>query len=303
MKIIRTLVICFVAVFSSDLFSAPSSSLQVPNAKTHESFLLEAWKPGKPTLVVFKDPSCPYCVRDLKKRSQLENYNVFLFWAPILGDRSVDHVNAFFKCSSTSSTQVLNAVIRRSIPDCEGQFNKESFALNNAIVENYDPRAVPQYWLGGRQVSLSRLNLSRNVIDSQSIVMASPVKIDWSRYMPSAMNQTLPARNSIGLVLPKGYSLTKQELTALVNDDHYNWYLFTHNIDANHDVAALCALQQRECSPVLKKQLRKNSAEFMLLTGLNNIEKPKFIFEGKALIKREINYLIPWHISSLLARQ
>lgn len=296
----RSLFAYLLFILSSVVSSAPLSSLEIPDSTIHKSFLLKPWMPGKPSLVVFKDPSCPYCVRDLKKRSQLNNFNVFLFWAPILGDRSVDHVNIFFKCSTSSSEKVINAVIGRVKPECEGPFNEKLFKLNKGMVEAYNPISVPQYWFGGRQVSFTQLTQLQQKMNSNKEETKSLVKIDWARYQKSAINQILSTRNSIGIVLPEGYSLVEDLLKALSSDNNYNWYVFGIDVTNQSYGNFLCPSYNMTCPDDLKKKLKHNSEEFKLLIGLSNLDKPKFVLDGKELVGSERSSLIPGNILAIL---
>lgn len=289
-KILRDFYVLTAAFFS---FCVQAQALEVPDKETHKSFLLETWKPEKPSLVVFKDPSCPYCVRDLKKRAQLQNYNVFLFWSPILGERSLDHVNTFFKCPSSSDQIVLDAVIERVKPVCDGEFKQKEFNLNKKMAENYSPNSVPQYWLGGRQVGLTSLKLSQSIIDAESVISASPIKIDWSRYGVSAVNKPKTSRHNVGIVLPENTRLTEQAMSLLAKNTRYNWYLFVDRTGDQGFSELWCTHKALVCTKKTMTKFEKNNKEFKLLTGLSNSTKTQYVFEGKTLLNAEKKYLIP----------
>jgi len=279
-----------------------SKVLKIPDPQIYKSFLLSAWNKKYPSLIVFKDPSCPYCIRDLKKRQQLSKYNVFLFWAPILGTRSVEHVNSFFKCASSSEDSVLEAVIKRDKPGCSGLFNKTLFDLNNEMVKNYDPHSVPQYWLGGRQVSLANLDLSHNKITANSVVNKSTISVSWPRYQSSAINEIIPKRHNIGIVLPEAYALSLKELRLIANNSLYNWYLFGAEFSAQIKAELGCKRHVNSCSSGVKDRTTEhNNLEFRLLTGLEKISEPQFSLEGKILLELEKKQLIPKEILAALS--
>jgi len=279
-----------------------SKVFQIPDSQTYQSFLLDTWNQKKPSLIVFKDPSCPYCIKDLKKREQLSKYNVFLFWAPILGTRSVEHVNSFFNCASSSGEGVLEAVIKRVKPQCAGEFNKKLFELNNEMVKNYDPHSVPQYWLGGRQVSLANLNLSKNKITANSVVNKSPLAVNWPRYQSSAVNEIVKKRHNIGIVLPESYILSLNELRLIASNTLYNWYLFGGEFSAKIKTELGCKRHVGSClSGVKDRTIEHNNLEFLLLTGLGKTSKPQFILEGKNLLELEKKQLIPKKILAALS--
>ena len=97
----------------------------IPDQQKYADFLLEPYKPGKPSVVVFKDPYCGYCIRALGNLERLDEYNVYMFWAGILGKRSKDKVNAIMQCNEPVSQPIFDNVMARSREvSCE-QANEE----------------------------------------------------------------------------------------------------------------------------------------------------------------------------------
>lgn len=273
----------------------------IPDPKTYQAFLLNEWKPGIPTLIAFKDPFCPYCIRDLKKRSQLENHNVFLFWSPILSSDSALRAKAFFHCDQPTSERVINAVINHQPPHCNGVLNQRLFELNQGMVASYDPSSVPQYWLGGRRVSLSSLTLNRPVIDADIIAKLSPLKIDWLRYQGLSINQPVAKRHGVAVVLPDSYRLDAKVLFSMSRSTQYNWYLFTNHLDQQSESQLWCKRWPTRCSrPLSNRELDYPNKEFRLLAGLEQVREAVFLLDGKRLQEREITYLIPKDIRAIL---
>ncbi len=276
----------------------------IPDPGTYQAFLLGEWKPEAPTLIAIKDPFCPYCIRNLKRRAQLKKYNVFLFWAPILGEDSVTRVNEYFKCDSPVGGVVIEAAISRQAPRCTAKIGQKQLMLNRQMVDSYDPKSVPQYWLGGRRVSLANLNLFRPAVNADEIAKLSPLKVDWLRYRGLSLNEPMTMRHNMAIVLPDGYGLDPEVLSLLSNNTLYNWYLFSNNLNEPHKSWLWC--QQRADSCVNKAEARDSgdveerlsyyNLEFRLLTGLDQVSQPVFLLEGKVLSDREQVYLVPKEI-------
>ena len=150
----RYAIAILVFLFSTYAYSKPSS---IPDKDIHQKFLVSKWQDDAPVLIVFKDPFCPYCVKAFKSLDQLEQYNVFIFWSPILGDRSVARVERFFVCQDPVGNLVIDAVIGRVPPACDGEINLSLKEKNDALVDYYKPEIVPSYYLGGKRVGLAQL--------------------------------------------------------------------------------------------------------------------------------------------------
>lgn len=273
----------------------------IPDPLTYKAFLLNKWKQGAPTLLAITDPFCPYCIRDLKRRSQLQNYNVFLFWAPILSEGSTLRVAEFFQCTSPTDELVINAAINRLSPQCTGTMDDKLFSLNNEIVANYKPNSVPQYWLGGRRVNLSNLNLYRPKVIVENIVGQSSIKLDWSRYQHLLVNTPSVKRHNIAIVFPDSYALTADILSSILDSTEYNWYLSVKPLEHKFGSWFWCQRQPESCSALIANRgAEYYSKELQLLSGLELIVKPTFLLEGKVLSDREIAYLVPRNIRDIL---
>ncbi|MFT4937477.1 MAG: thiol-disulfide isomerase/thioredoxin [Paraglaciecola sp.] len=259
-------------------FHGGAETYSPPDNKTHSAFLLSDWQPNKPSLMVFTDPHCPYCIKALKKRERLSNYNIYLFWAPILGNASYHAVKQFFSCDSPTSPNIIKSVIDRKPPLCTGTENHDLRSLNDLMVQQYAPNSVPQYWYGGRRVSLSQLNLVPSIEQQiQLIAKNSKLKIKWERYQSKAVATGNIALTNIGLVMPRNTNISGELLDLMRQDTSLNWYIFQNS------------------TPYSKENI-----EFRILTNLTHNTKPTFVLEGKVLSNEEVNAVVNKNLISLL---
>lgn len=262
------------------LFCVPVSSTEVivPDKDIHRAFLLEEWDPKKPVLVTLKDPRCGSCIRALKNRKRLENYNVFMFWAPILGEASILDVERYFHCKSPVSSQVLDAVIQRKFLQCNGNKKNDLVKLNNQLVRSYSPNYVPQYWYAGLRVNPNQLNLTLSYVQKiKAIVDGSLLKIPWDRYQSNAVTSNQQALN-IGLVVPTNLKVSEELYSELSQDKKLNWFVFDNS------------------SPHTKGNM-----EFRILTGLLAPAKMTFVLEGKVLSEKEMNLVLSERLIDILS--
>lgn len=250
----------------------------IPDKDTHQAFLLGEWDAKKPILVTLKDPRCGFCIRALQKRERLENYNVFMFWAPILGEASRLDVERYFHCKSPVSPQVLDAVIQRKTLHCNGNKKSKLAKLNSQMVRSYKPNSVPQYWYAGVRVNPSQLNLSlSNDQKIKAIIDGSLLKVSWDRYQSNAVNSNQQALN-IGLVVPTNLKISQELMAELSQDKRLNWYVFENS-----------------------SKETKGNLEFRILTGLLHPSKMTFVLEGKVLSEKEINLVLSKRLIAILS--
>ncbi len=287
-------------MLTSVVYAEKSVARLIPDHQQYQPFLLQPWKPGKPALIALKDPFCPYCIQALKRRSQLINYNVFVFWTPILGEQSVARVREFFKCASPVAPQVIDATVNIRRPVCNGPFNDKLFALNQRILDSYAPNSVPQYWMGGGQVALASLKLERPTVDVAAIAASARLRINWPRYQSMALNVPLTQRYSIALMLPEGYLLNPEMIRKIKQNRRFNWYMGGAAIDSEDLYAEfLCRSPDGQCNEGTLADYRYSEEEFRLLNGIKKITRPTFILEGKILTEREAAHLMPADIRKL----
>jgi hypothetical protein len=251
----------------------------LPDNLIHSAFLLNEWQANKPSLIAFTDPRCPYCIKALEKQRRLANYNVYLFWAPILGEASKQSVERFFFCDSPTSKDVIESVINRRQPNCEGNEDRTLRTLNDSMVQQYSPKSVPQYWYAGRRVALSQLNLAlsnKQVI--QSIAQSSLLKVQWERYNSKAVASANVALTNIGLVIPQNTEVSNKLIYLMGQDKRFNWYIFQNS------------------TPYTKE-----NTEFRMLTNLESSSEATFVLEGKILSKTEVNSVLDKELIRLLS--
>ena len=251
----------------------------LPDYDKHQAFLIQPWDPGKPSLMAFKDPRCPYCIKALMNQDRLDNYNVFLFWAPILGPGSQNQVARFFHCQRPADETVISAVVARKYPLCAGDQNQALREINDQMVAAYKPNSVPQYWYGGRRVALSQLNLALPKAERlQLVAQNSPLKIQWQRYSAHAVTPPVKDMLTVGLVLPGNTRLPDTALAIMRQDNEINWYVFPQ-----------------------RKQRSSQNSEFRMLTNLESVSKPTWVVEGKILSDKERTSLIDKQLQRIIS--
>lgn len=182
-----------IACFAS-LLAAPSGRT-VPDAEVHESFLLAEYDPSKPSIAVFKDPLCGFCIAAMPRLEDLDGYNVYLFWAPIFGQRSLFSIDEIFRCDSPVDKSVRDLVAARQLPRCGAEVHSDVLAVNQQMVENYRINSVPAYYFQGVRVSVDELLLRQ--LEHPPV---AGVAVDWNRYR-SAKIRKRPESHSIALLL------------------------------------------------------------------------------------------------------
>ena len=243
----------------------------MPDPVRHQAFLLNQWQPHKPAIIAFKDPRCPYCVSALKKRHRMDNYNVFLFWAPILGEKSRNDVEELFHCRSPVEPALLERISRGMKVLCSGDYQTKLASLNAEMVASYQPSYVPQYWFGGRSVSFESLQLtSRNSTALQALVESSTLKIPWLRYGEFLVNRPKQGARNLAVVVPDAMKSSHQFETLIARHPQFNWYLFDGQ----------------------RSTLSSREREFRLLNNLIVTDKPAFVLEGHIMTRQQVTRFI-----------
>ena len=266
-----TLAICFMPVKAS-----ANDPLPVPNPKTHGAFLLGEWDLNQPTLIMMLDPFCPYCIRSLQRRDQFKNYNVFLFWAPILGNASEVRVAEILDCEFIAEEEVISAVVGRRAPECNGKTGRNHAELNQAMAKAYNPRSVPAYYFGGRRVGLSQLNRYVNGIAS----LIGNVSLDWKRYTVFKVSQPSSHAGQVGVILPNNFQHWDNLLKQIANATQLDWHVI---MDFQGGVEQKFCEATNFCSTTSLREFRNKREELMALFGLSEITTPQFILNGKLL--------------------
>ena len=248
----------------------------IPTPEVYSDFLIEPWKPSAPSVIVFKDPNCGYCIRALKALDKYKDYNVFMFWSPILGDYSDKRVAAIMECDDPISQGVFDDVITRKPIECKSSdaLNHEHFRLQQLtkeIVQKYNPQSVPSYYFCGQKVYLSSLTKFK----PQLTTGITPVQLDWARYetlhLKQSGNQGLA--NAI-LFVSNELSTNKSLISSLENDFRYNWHL------------AQSTCENKNCT---KDEESNRSAELRLLMDVPEGAQIALAIDGMVIQSERIN--------------
>jgi hypothetical protein len=256
----------------------------IPTVDSHKEFLLNVWNPNLPTVVVFKDPFCPYCIKAFQRPAELEGFNVFLFWYPIFGEKSNSRVDEFFKCKSPVEPKVVAAVLGKRSPDCKAPINISLKKLNTEMYEGYSPSGVPAYYFGGNKISVAELKAVGTHITEKS----SGVSLDWKRYEKNRLGMEAPDSPNVGIFYPSGKfrkNLGKL-IKSLKKTSGYNWYFFSPSFDS--DLKSICKSHLRKCDSSFHQDFELGSREMQLLFGIEDSGNPVVIMNGRILSSDEI---------------
>lgn len=267
MRVLFISSVAFTAVFSSN-----AQVLPIPNQNEHGAFLLDPWKPEAPVLVAFIDPYCPYCIKALKSKERYQYYNTFIFWAGILGDRSIARVEEILACNNPVSESVINSVVQRIAPECDKSKSLEHRELAQHMVDAYDPMAVPSYYFGGRRVGLGELARMVNGVNQ----LESTVKLDWSRYAELRWRRNNHNLAKLIAVVPTEWSANEVQ-NNIPLDAKFDWYVAGANFEA------ICSQLNEGCELEAKEGYRKRSAEIQLLYDLKSSDKVQYVLNGVLL--------------------
>lgn len=251
------------------------SPLPVPSVDFHKAFLVGDWKPNAPSVVVFKDPFCPYCIKALKNKDELDSVNLFMFWYPIFGEKSDKRVSEFFRCESPVSNKVIDAVLQRKSPDCAQKPNADLEAINKHMYEAYAPSGVPAFYLGGQKVSFAEIK-SIQLEGSRS----SGVELEWDRYLANRILDGDSTKKKAAIYL--GEALPDRKIKRIVEalklNKEYDWYFFPSK--RSQLSRYVCSLLQLACKNN-KNQLLQSSQEIALLYGLDVQADSQIIINGR----------------------
>lgn len=207
-------------------------------------FLVNGWDSNRPNAYLFLDPLCPYCKKVIPKIDAVQDYNLFVFWAPIFGQRSENAIGPLFNCAQPTALSYLQALAKKRTPDtsaCDDQ-SHASRSRNDEWVSAYQIGAVPSVYVSGRRVSFS-------TIEPRSIVpkKVHGVAVPWQRY--AALKQSGPS--SSGAIL---WFDASQEVPAKLIQQHKPAYVFDASMHAQQlwEISALLGLSNPS-QPVLIK--------------------------------------------------
>lgn len=237
----------------------------IPTEEQYFPFLLNGWDPKRQTVVIFKDPFCPHCIKAIPKLPELRNYNVYLFWAPILGQRSKQRVDDIFTCEAPASAKVLFAVRNRKQPECDNVYANDLRDLNDKMVVNYAVNSVPSFFLQGQRLSFGQL---KRMQDKRPAI--NGVVVNWRRYQRM---QYLPRHKSktLSLIVPLGY---EKHLTQWLVKLRPEFVFLSDTSKLNQIGLGNCAVKG-ECNNKDKRDYQKRINEFKLMfNGSVELNKP-----------------------------
>lgn len=254
--------------------STEEAPKHIPDSENYASFLYADYKPERLNVLIFKDPFCPYCIRAIDTLDNLENYNVFVFWAPILSEGSVNRVNSFFKCDKFAGSTIFNAVKARLDPQCKGDVRDPQLSLNNAMVNNYNINSVPSYFIQGQATSY------------QTLVRMSPqnphvngVKLDWQRY---AIMQNIAREEASNLTMVVPANRT-HELDSLLSKYNPQFVFLPTQYAIERPEILKCSGNKQQCIDDNGNLYKRRKQEFELLFGhsYNNSKLVLVDYQGK----------------------
>jgi glutaredoxin len=250
--------------------SISAQSFFVPDKDNYNDFLVAPWKPDAPTVIAFKDPNCGYCIKALKNLENYQDYNVFMFWSPILGKSSDNKVNDIFACDDPIGKGVISSVINRKSISCEstsilkGKRDKLK-ELNHEVVSLYNPQSVPAFYFGGQKVRLNSLaKFKQDVTNSLSLV-----KLQWQRYKPIKVSSSEHSGIANAVVfIPNGFKSKSALVDFLKKDLRYNWHLAESSCQSIN-----CVLTDKD----------KLTEELKLLLNITEVDKPTLVVNGMVI--------------------
>lgn len=256
------------------------SPLPVPTIESHKEFLVGAWKPNAPSVVMFTDPFCPYCLKALEKKHELDGVNLFMFWYPIFGEKSDTRVAEFFRCELPVGSKVLEAVLQRRSPDCVKQPESGLQLINKQMYEAYAPPGVPAFYLGGQKVSFAEV---KSIQSAGNLGLG--VSLDWERYSSNRLLTSSSAHHRAAIYIGEKLSASKLKKLMGILETHteYQWYIFPTK--HNHLNRSTCS--QLQCDGK-KEQLLQASQELELLFGLDSVGGTKVIINGSLVGKEHL---------------
>jgi 23S rRNA pseudoU1915 N3-methylase RlmH len=239
--------------------AAEKTALPQPDPVGHRQFLLRPYQPAAPSVVVFKDPFCGYCIKAMANSAQLAAYNVYLFWYPIFGTSSEERVQQFFRCQNPTGPLVQKAMLARQAPACDGDLQQQLAQVNQQMVDAYLPDAVPAYYLSGQRTYAAEL-----VALQQQKKPAAQVKVQWQRYRS---NLVTPATSGDDVAVFLPATAAEQSVSALLatlaSVKTTKVYLFAGSAGQQQQICQL----QAQCQQLASQGY--NAAEARLLFGLS----------------------------------
>lgn len=178
---------CFIVGFVA-FEHAIANAFPIPNQNQHSAFQINSWQPNQPNVILFVDPLCTYCKKIIPKLDRIKDYNLYVFWAPVFGEKSEKSIQPYFQCDKPTSRRLLDSIIDSHQPTapCSGNYNETLRSANDVMVGGYDINYVPAFYLQGRRVSFTDIASKTNTTTPQPV---NGVNVDWRRYKASGLDQ------------------------------------------------------------------------------------------------------------------
>jgi thiol-disulfide isomerase/thioredoxin len=237
----------------------PANSVSfIPTESEYFPFLVNGWDAKRKNVLVFKDPYCPYCIKAIPKLEKLNSFNVFVFWAPILGEHSVKRVDDIFQCSTPVSKKVFSAMMVRKSPNCDKPINEKLKKLNDFVVDNYDINAVPSVFMQGKQVSLAQL-----IKESNKRPKINDVQVNWNRFKLMQQYSSEEAK-TLALLIPDTH---EEKLSVVIEFYKPEFVFLAKGVIQKSPSFLKCKSDNLLCMKYKSEQYQIKYEEFTLLFG------------------------------------
>jgi hypothetical protein len=278
----RALCLAVLLVVTQAAVAGPDDSSQIaveiPAISTHEPFLYSDWQGDRANLLVFIDPLCPYCKKAIPKFDGITDYNVFVFWSPIFGDRSERAIEPLFTCVKPSSDALLHSLLNGTRDqvlerDCAGgEYDQNLREVNNRMVDSYQINSVPSFYLQGTRTSISRV-YNPNGASGQAV---NGVALKWARYENSkVIDNTIT--NYLAVILPSRFTQNQSELVSTYRPA----YIFS-----DENWSEICkTINVVGCSGQPQTVNRKSYRELMALLGLESQEDYAYLIANDGSVR------------------
>jgi hypothetical protein len=260
-KVIRDLL--FLATFCTFLIvgTDAEAAVTIPDPSRDHAFLYNEWRPDRATVVVFIDPLCPYCKKAIPRFDQITQYNLFVYWAPIFGQRSEDTVRPFFRCEKPTAATLLHSLTLSGASEgdtpvtCEGAYSDSLRAINDEMVASYPINGVPAYFLQGVPTSLSSVQATQTGPPKY----VNGVAINWQRYKESKIEDGSPG-GSLAVITSKNSNVP---INRQLLEKYHPEYLFSAN-----DRAAACDASLPEACAAAEELRAAQSRQYSEIVAL-----------------------------------
>lgn len=270
-NIIRSMFFIVSTVVSLTVVKPVLSVSFIPTETEYFPFLINGWDAKRKSVLIFKDPYCPYCIKAIPEIEKLTSYNVFIFWAPILGERSEKRVDDIFQCNSPVSQKIFSSMSVRKSPNCRNPINEKLKSLNQFVVDNYNINAVPSVFMQGKQVSLAQL-----IKEPNRKPAINGVKVNWKRFQLMQQNSDVEAKTLV-LLIPNSH---QEKLSKVINQYKPEFVFLAGKVLEKSPGFLKCKSNNQLCLAYQSDQYQAKYQEFTMLFG-STIKPDKLVLIDK----------------------